>query len=280
MTPIKPLVSLDNQGWERQAEALLGGDSPAAEPTAMAPTSIRDPENWLLLDGRSHGAASYLPLFVSMHRLSYGPEVDRAAKRLGLTVANSGVESDGHQYIGNVNWSQALSLNDAVGNQTLTPRQGIDLMLDLREALDGKKVILNGRGNSIDKDRLRTMYNEIWEVRDPWRAEHLDARFSNTGGAMRMAYGHQLQGTNLVARANDVLLPYLTENGAKADLATFNPQGLATKKSRSATLHFWQPSDGSVARFGAGSSGAVLFCVGDPQDSGANLGVRPARAKI
>lgn len=273
MNPIKPLVSFDNTGWEQRAEALLGGDTPVTAPGVTAPANIRNPEDWVHLEGRSHGSYSYNSLFVSMHRLGYTPEVEQAARKLSLTVTNTGVEADGHQYIGSIQWDPALRLNRALGNQTLVPRQGIDLMLDLREALDGKKTLVDGRGNALTKERLRPFYNEMWEVREPWRAEWLDARFSNTNGVMRMAYDHQLQGTNLVARSNDVLMPYLEDSAVKADLATFNPQGLPTKKSRSSALHFWKPSDGSVAWFVADSDGAGLVCGGGPSGSYPQLGV-------
>src|SRR3989344_4437046 len=43
-----------------------------------------------------------------------------------LQLQNSQKEADGTDYIGNMNWNIALTLNNKLGNMTLNPRQFID----------------------------------------------------------------------------------------------------------------------------------------------------------
>ena len=54
-------------------------------------------------------------------------------------------------------------------------------------------------------------------------------------------------------------------------------QGLPKSNIKSGELYYWAPmkDNNSVARFGADSGGAGLFCDGGPSGASASLGVRP-----
>jgi hypothetical protein len=276
----RPLIPVDPQGLDDVAAALLNNAPPLVEEGNPSPaTRVDNPEHYLILPGRSHGTYSYPDFVVSRHRLSYGPAVEKAARELGITVQNSGTEKDGHQYIGNVDWHTALKLNLQLGNVTLTPRQFIDLKELLEEGMEGKKKVYDGKGKKVDERALTAIYKEIVERRDPWRSEWLDAQFVDNNGSLFIRYNHKNQGNSLVFGTSESLEAHVTEN-SWIDPASFNRQGLPTRKSRSQKLYFWSLTNGSVARFGADSGGAGLSCDWDPAVRDDALGVRAARKKI
>lgn len=260
--------------------------TPATPSKVIQPTTvITDPQNWMVLEGRTHGTDNYPDLMVSMHRLGMSPRVEQLAKTLRYNVANTAEEKDGTPYIGNIDWTEALTLNVSLGNRTLTPRQGIDLLLDLRESISGKskknrKVIYDGNAQPIDPDRIKGLYEEIIKVREPWRGEWLDARFRKVGTGMFIDYDHKLSFPNKgLHNLKSVLLGSYMGDADYMDLESASLEGLGTKKSRAQTLYFWPPSGGTVAGFGADSGGAGLVCDEDPANRDSGLGVRPAREK-
>ena len=239
--------------------------------------SIEDPKNYLRLEGREHGSYSYGDLFVSTHRLQYGPLVEQAAKSLGLRVQNTAQEKDGWEYIGQIKHKNALMLNLTLDGRTLNPRQWIDFLLDLRDGALGKKIIYHGSGDKAEDKLLEEIYQEIACVRDPWRGEQLDANFSFFDGARNINYDHKIQNRVLVPQRIEQLEPYLERNGDKVVLKDFNRQGLAIKEDNNGEIYFWAPFDGSVAGFIAYSDRAGLGCDWGPADSGPQLGVRRVR---
>lgn len=252
--------------------------SPRKPKAQIVSQDIDNPENWILLEGRQHDTYQYGNLFVCMHSLGYDANVEKAARDLGLNVANTAKEKDGTDYIGSINWEDALKLNLALGNTTLTPRQGMDLMYDLRQGFVGRKKIYDAKGKELDKKIVRKMFDEIWGVREPWRAEWLDARFVEDGG-MKMLYGHELDvNSNLNPQYNEPLEDCLTEDNL-VNVRSANRQGMFTKSSDKGDFYFYYPRDGAVARFDAFSDGALLCCDRNPSDRITSLGVRAVRAK-
>ena len=252
-----------------------------ATPRPMsAPMDIDHPENWIILEGRDHAGYKYNNLLVCMHRLGYSSVVETAAKSLGLNLLNTSNEKDGTPYIGSVNWEQALSLNSALGNLTLNPRQGLDLFLDLEAATskNAPKKLYDARGHEIALDRLVNLKDEIWEVRAPYRAEWLDARFVSQGSVLTIQYGHNLSNRSLVPNTTEPVGKYIEINGLM-DVKSANKHGLATQSVKQGPLYFYYPVNGSVARFYADSGRAGLYCGGDPQCTDPELGVRAVRAK-
>jgi len=241
--------------------------------------NINNPENWILLNGRQHGSYQYDNLVVCMHRLGYSPDVERVAQSLGLSLQDTGEEKDGTKYIGNVNWDEAMRVNLSLGNMTLTPRQGLDLLIDVKKGISGKrkKKLYDGRGNVIGEEKLRILYDEIVGVREPWRAEWLDAKFDEIGSGLQISYGHVLDGNKqLKTGAVEALEDCLME-GNYMSIPTANRQGMATKAVNKSELYFGYPVDGTVARFIAYSDWAYLDCYGGPDVRNASLGVRAVR---
>ena len=209
-----------------------------------------------------------------MHRLGLDANVQKAAQEIGINVAETAQEADGTKYIGNINWNQGLSINAKLGNQTLNPRQFVDFLNLLKS---GRAY--NGNGNVVDSQRLGAILDEIVGVRDPWRAEWLDAKFDGNN----LVY-HVIESTGQLREIKESLVDYLSVNktpGINMNdwLKDANYQGLPKSNIKDGKLFYWAPFDGTVAGFFAVSGRADLDCDRDPSDSFASLGVRVAREK-
>jgi hypothetical protein len=210
-----------------------------------SPSNMVGAEKYLILDGRKHGSYEYPDMLVSMDRYHLGK-----------------------------NWNDSHPLLAKDGNCMLTIRQFADFLNLLKSgnAYDGK-------GNKVGKTKLDEVLNDIVEVRNPWRAEWLDARFESGN----IVY-HVLKG-NSVVEVQEPLNDYLNNDktpGISLDswLKDANQHGLPKKSVKKGDLYYWSPVDGRVARFIAISDGAVLDCYGYPSGTSSSLGVRLARAKI
>jgi len=127
------------------------------------------------------------------------------------------------------------------------------------------------------------VYKDITEVRDPWRGEWIDADFKLKGEDLYINYNHILDSKgNLIPKNSEIIdkntlmkdkIPgisledYINNNYTK--------QGLPNNKVKSGDFYYWFPKsdNNSVARFSAGSDGAVLYCGRSPSDANASLGV-------
>ena len=133
------------------------------------------------------------------------------------------------------------------------------------------------------KNNSPELYKEITEVRNPWRANWLDADFKVRGKDLYINYNHVLDASgNLVPKNSEVLdkntLMSDKTPGISLDdyiLENHTSQGLPSKKVKSGNLYYWNPrsDNNSVARFLAGSAGAVLDCDGVPSVGSSGLGV-------
>ncbi|MGV8152663.1 MAG: hypothetical protein ACP5OG_06275, partial [Candidatus Nanoarchaeia archaeon] len=63
-----------------------GKDKPHEQetPSPIIHPNISDLENYIILEGRTHGNFSYEDLLVGMHRLGTNPQVIKAGQELGL----------------------------------------------------------------------------------------------------------------------------------------------------------------------------------------------------
>jgi hypothetical protein len=132
---------------------------------------------------------------------------------------------------------------------------------------------------SKDDAEAKQILDEIYGVRNPWRSEWLDAKFSVTGGLVRMgSYAF----TDTGVSQTYVYLPNVLMQDKKPgiDLDSWlrdNEHGVSKEGISDGKLWYWPPRDGTVARFDADSNGADLDCGGDPIDSYSSLGVRAVR---
>ncbi len=278
--------SFMDKSVEGAIERVLQKNTQQVSPQSAQVTpaqNITSPQDYIILPSHKHGSYSYPDLLVAMNRLSSNSAVEKAAQSLGFKAENTSMSSSkkhAYDYIGNINWEQALKLNLSMGNLTLNPRQFVDFLNLLKS---GKAH--NGKGDKIDSKQLETILNEITEVRDPWRSEWLDADFKMINDVLHINYGHEL--------VNGILKPKYSEPadclmddktpGIDFDdwLKNANNHGLPKQNIKSGNLYYWAPDkdNNSVAGFFADSDWAVLDCIRDPVGSDSSLGVRAAREK-
>jgi hypothetical protein len=121
------------------------------------------------------------------------------------------------------------------------------------------------------------IYNEIVEVRSPWRGEWLDAKFDKK----KIYFNHGIVNGELNAMNSETLdretlmkykwpgidLEYWLKNSTK--------QGLPNINYDEGSLRYWPPRVGAVAWFDADGGGADLNCYRNPAYFGSSLGVFP-----
>lgn len=109
------------------------------------------------------------------------------------------------------------------------------------------------------------IYNDIAEVRAPWRAEWLDAKFEDRNGVWYVHYDHKMQNGQPVAQSVERLENYLAEDRTPGiDLEYWllhaTRQGLPPANTPDGGLYYWHPRNEKVAGFSAGSDRAYLYC--------------------
>ncbi len=138
------------------------------------------------------------------------------------------------------------------------------------------------------KKNHKDIYNEITEVRSPWRTEWLDADFKLKDNILYINSNHILDKKGSLVPQNSEILDKNTlmkdkTPGVSLENWIENPtkQGLPSKKVKSGDLYYWNPrsDNNSVARFDASPSGAFLICGRGPAGGGADLGVRAAKLR-
>ena len=206
----------------------------------------QDLKNYIILEGKSYGTYSYPDLLVSMEKTHFDN-----------------------------NWHQAHEELNKENEFMLTIRQYIDFINLLKSG-----NAFDGRGNKVHNNKLDSILDEILTVRDPWRAEHLDARFD----VNFINYNHRVINGKLEAQTSEPLEDCLMTDktsGISLDywLKSATKQGLPPVNTPDGDLWYWHPRNDTVAGFYAGSSRVYLFCNKNPLGSDASLGVRPARKK-
>jgi len=124
----------------------------------------------------------------------------------------------------------------------------------------------------------QAILDEIYKLEGKWRSENLDAFFIKKEDGMYVAY-HKFDNKNKIVRTEEKLESYLLENktpGISLDewLLNHTKQGLPKPDISQGALYSWAPVDESVARFGADSGRAYLYCSRDSTDACSSLGVR------
>ncbi len=226
-------------------------------------------KNYIILPGKRYGTYVYPDLNVAMHRLGYNEELKQVANSLSI-IGNTAKEANGHEYIGNINWEQALKLNLLRNKETFNIRQILDFKTLLEQGIDKKKKVNDGNDKIINPKILMVVYDEIYGIRYPWRGEWLDNGFMKVNDIFCVGYDHKIINGKLFPSRIEPLEECLMEN-CRVDLKSFNKQGLPTKEGDD--FNYWYPGDNSVAGFDASSDRADLYCGRSPRGSSAARGV-------
>jgi len=246
----------DIKGVQKNPSVQPAQSQPVVFPTPAS--NIRNPQDYIIVPGASYEKYSYPDMLVSM-KLEYH----------------------------NTDWNQAHSTLLQLGAQMLTIRQFVDFLKVLRSG-----TAYDGTGRIIDKNKISTIFNEITEVRDPWRSEWLDAKFEErrSGGFLGLGfkwfvninYGHTLQNNQLSpAHSEKLNEDWIQDRGIEYWIKNSDEHGLPRYKRRAVLeeIDGWRPDSGTVARFCANSNKADLCCK-DPTNRSPSLGVRIAYKKV
>ena len=246
MKEIRPLIPVNPEGLDKIANELLNENISSSDPIQIGTNPPTNPKDYLILetvDGKNNG--------------------------IGLYVAKA-------KDFFSKNWYETHEALNKEGYQMLTIRQGIDLikLLKTGKVYDGLKAKLKDA-------EIAQLFNEIVEVRTPWRAEWLDGRFVKEDNEFYLLQEHKYDTSKSRSKLEERII---AKNRIKVDplmkntrfnLNDVNQYGLPTKEGTE--LDYWYPTNGSVAWFRANSVGAGLICDRDSADSDAGLGVRRAK---
>jgi len=217
-------------------------------------------------------------ILVAKHRLALDSKVRRIAKAFGLKLNNTARELGGKPYIGSIVHSQAQIINTALLGFTLPILYFNEHLNVLYEGANGNTSAYDENGKRVKRAESESLLKEIVEQTDPWRGEHLDAKFDNG----KITY-HKFVNGELI----EVTEP-LDEDTVMEDrrisfgywLKNPTAQGFVRNDTPKGYIHSRYSRDNSVAWFSAYSGGVFLGCVRGPQDSYPELGVRVARVRI
>ena len=219
------------------------------------------------------------PFLVSKYRLSHNLQYYLIATALGIDVPtfNTAKELNGHPYIENINWEQAMKLALLFGlPPTLKDHQLYREILD--QGRKGERGVYDGEGNIVDSQECERLYDGLMGRGGPWRGEYLDAYFER--GENEVFYllsDHRLQDSILIPQKREELVYSEYMHHGFMDTNFFTNQGLPTKRTEDvgqSNLFYRFPQDKSVAWFVADSDWVSLDCSRDPQYSISGLGVR------
>lgn len=131
---------------------------------------------------------------------------------------------------------------------------------------------LNHLRSSPNKKEYQEILEGIIKVRNPWRAEWIDAYFQRREGELCVLTGN---------RQNEEKITFEPRENRRIGLDSWiaNPtkQGLPRECIGGRDLYFWAPGDERVAGLFAYPSVAGLSCNSRPSCGGSHLGVRAAK---
>ena len=202
---------------------------------------MEDKTSFLILPGKKHGNYEYPDLDVSMYRTGYNTGIVTLDKRINIAK-----EENGHSYIRDIVWEEALKLNLVLGNDgTPSLRQFLDLKELLEKGINQEEKVLYANGKEIDdRKTLQAVYNEIFKTREPFRGEFLDAQFKFNSGILYLNQDHRIINDLLVPQYSQPVLENSLMEICYVNLKRCNEQGLPIKRGKN--IYYRPPKDGDV----------------------------------
>ncbi|MEK6761008.1 MAG: hypothetical protein AABX93_03745 [Nanoarchaeota archaeon] len=117
------------------------------------------------------------------------------------------------------------------------------------------------------------LYNEIIQIRNPWRAIWIDAFFEKRKDGLYILTENETKAEMLDKNT------LIKDERISLDSWLDNPtsQGLPRKDVARGNFYFWSPRENSVAGFGTVGDDAYLYCGRDPSVRYSGLGVHAVR---
>jgi len=234
--------------WQKEQDELertrKKQEPPKQEPRIIQVQTDINPEDYIFLEGKT-GKCEYPDTLIKMKK--------------GLF---------------DMDWNEQHEQLSQNGMHMLTIRKFVDFLNLLKT---GKAY--DGNGNRISERELDSILDDILTaLRNPWRAEYLDAYFEEKNGVLHINYNHRIKNGKLIALNSEPLEECLMRDkvpGINLDswLKTADKHGLPTTRTKNGDLYYWHPRENRVAGFYADSNWAVLDCDWDPESSYPSIGV-------
>ena len=159
--------------------------------------------------------------------------------------------------------------------------------LNVRESAEGRATLYDAAGNPLPHTEAQELWNYLSSTnRTPFNGQicrtWLDALFKKGEKGLVMVTNHRIVGNQLKEEPIP-LDDYLKKDNVYIDFRKLTAQGLAKPDSETgdsnyiqgSNIVYWQPVENCVARFGADSDRALLFCDWSPTNTYPRLGVFP-----
>ena len=233
--------------WQKEQDELertrKKQEPPKQEPRIIQAQTGINPEDYIFLEGKT-GKHGYPDTLIKMKKSLF-----------------------------NRNWNEQHEQLSQNGMHMLTIRKFADFLTLLKT---GKAY--DGNGNRISQQKIDSILDEITALRNPWRAEFLDALFEEKNGVLHINYNHRIKNGKLQALNSEPLDCLMQDKtpGINLDswLKTADKHGLPTTRTKNGDLRYWHPRANRAAGFVADSDWAILDCYRYPEDSDSSLGVR------
>jgi len=243
-----------------------------------------DRSNWIVIPYEFTGGKYSLE--VSPGRLSSNSAVERVGKELEVNYKNTSKDSLERGFIGNNNFYQFQNLSHGLGKKVLSLREVNDFGRLLSDGMQEKIKVYDVSGKQLEPKYLKQIFDDIFKIQSPWRAEYIDADFKIQKEDLIINY-HIFENGKIVQKSEVLDKNTLMKNktpGISLEnwLCDKNTsQGLPTNKTKSGDLYYWAPmkDNNSVARFDAYNDRTFLNCSRYPSNRNAILGVRSCFAR-
>ena len=186
-------------------------------------------------------------------------------------------------YLGYLNQEEAYAVLEYKKKELTEILTHARLLHELHKGVEEKGYkVFNEFERKINDKLLREIRDDILALREPWRGEYLNARFSEKDGRFYLIR-KKLNEENLYEKVEesldeDTLLQY-----KEIDLVSWisNPtkQGLPKRDVKNGKINYWPPADGAVAGLSADADRFYLDCDRDPLYSDPGLGMRAQNFK-
>jgi hypothetical protein len=212
---------------------------------------------------------------VSPGRVAYGPEIEKIGGDFGRKFPNTARDSLDREFIGEINWQEAIDLNSARGESTLSLAQANIFLNLLYQGAFKNLPVYNEAGKKLDSRYLQSIFEDVVKIQSPWRAEWIDAFFEQDDTEFYILTQNKSQKQRLNGGLRENRSPGIS---LEAWLKNPTKQGLPRANVAEGDLYYGSPANGSVARFDVYFIRAYLYAGGSPSDRDAVLGVRAARS--
>ena len=248
----------------------------------IEPVAELDKKSWIIIP--EEFTSGKYRAEVNPARLTYCPAVEKAGKELGLKPQNTSRDSLGRDFVGNINWFESLKLNLALGVGTPDFNEFRTYGELLYQGMIEEIKVYDVSGKELSADFLRGVFDDIFGIKSPWRAEYIDADFKKGKDGLYINSNHVLDANgNLIPQTSEVLDKSTLMKDKTPGIfledylhSNYTTQGLPKKSVIKGDFYYWYPrsDNNSVAGFGAYSDGAGLDCNGGPSVRDPGRGVR------